>query len=130
MISRKQAQRRAKQLFRLCLVDELLDEDRTQRVAQHLSEAGYRDCPAMLAQFLRLVRLDRSRHTANIESAAPLPPDVLSAIQGSMARRFGSGLTTTVALRPSLIGGVRIQVGSNVYDGSVQAGLAALERSL
>jgi F0F1-type ATP synthase delta subunit len=28
-----------------------------------------------------------------------------------------------------LIGGVRIQVGSDVYDGSVRAGLAALEKS-
>ncbi len=129
MLSRKQAQRKAKQLFRLCIVDDLLNEDRARRVEQHLLEAGYRNCPAILAQFLRLVNLDRSRHTANIESAAPLPPDLLSAIQSSMARRFGPGLTTTVALRPSLIGGVRIQVGSNVYDGSVQAGLAALERS-
>ena len=30
--------------------------------------------------------------------------------------------------RPALIGGMRIQVGSDVYDGSVRAGLAALEK--
>ena len=129
MISPKQASRKAKQLFRLCHPNELLDEDRARQVVQYVAHAGRRECPAVLSQFLRLVRLDRARHTANIESAAPLPPELLSAIHGGMARRFGPGLSTEVALRPSLIGGVRIQVGSNVYDGSVQAGLAALEKT-
>ena len=129
MISPKQASRKAKKLFRLCQVNELLDENRARRVVHYVAHAGRRDCPAVLAQFLRLVRLDRARHTTNIESAAPLPPELLTSIQSGMARRFGPGLITEVALRPSLIGGVRIQVGSNVYDASVQAGLAAMEKS-
>ncbi len=44
-------------------------------------------------------------------------------------RRYGAALRTTFVLQPALIGGLRIQVGSDVYDGSVRAGLAALERS-
>jgi len=32
-------------------------------------------------------------------------------------------------LFPALIGGMRIKVGSDVYDGSVRAGLAELEKS-
>ena len=129
MMSKKQAQREARQLFRLCVVDRLLDENRARQVVQHVARAGSRACPVILANFLRLVRLDRAQHTANIESAAPLPADLLTTIQGGMARRYGPGLTTAVAVRPSLLGGVRIQVGSDVYDGSVQAELAALESS-
>jgi F-type H+-transporting ATPase subunit delta len=129
MISGKQAKREAKQLARLCLVDDLLDENRTRNVAKHVAAAGYRDCPAILEHFLRLVKLDRARHTANIESATPLPADVQAAIQASLASRYGPGLNTVFAPRPWLIGGVRIQVGSDVYDGSVRAGLAALEKS-
>jgi len=129
MMSKRQAQREAKQLYRLCLINGLLDENRTRQVAGRVATAGYRACPLILAQFLRLVRLDRARHTANIESAAPLRADLLLAIEGGMARRYGPGLTTAAAVRPSLLGGVRIQVGSDVYDASVQAGLAALERS-
>jgi F-type H+-transporting ATPase subunit delta len=129
MMSKKQTQRQARQIFRLCLVNGLLDESRTGRVAQQLAATGYRASPLVLAEFLRLVRLDRDRHTAKIESAAPLSPDVLAEINEDMARRYGPGLTSAVSLRPSLIGGVRIQVGSDVFDGSVQGGLAALESS-
>jgi F-type H+-transporting ATPase subunit delta len=32
-------------------------------------------------------------------------------------------------LNPALIGGMRIQVSSDVYDGSVRAGLESLQKS-
>ncbi len=125
----KRAKREAKQLFRLCLANGLLDENRVRRVVQHLLAAGRRNCPAILAHFERLLKLDLARHTATIESATPLPGDLQAAIEAGLTRRYGQGLATAFAHRPALIGGVRIQVGSDVYDGSVRAGLAALEQS-
>ena len=43
MISNKQAKREAKQLFRLCLVNGLLDENRVRQVVQHVVAAGHRE---------------------------------------------------------------------------------------
>ena len=125
----KRAKREANQLFRFCLVDGRLDENRVRQVVQRVVAAGHRDCPAILSHFRRLVRLDLARHTATIESATPLPADLQVAVEAGLTRRYGRGLATAFAHRPALIGGVRIQVGSDVYDGSVRAGLAALERS-
>ena len=125
----KKAKRDARQLFRYCLVNGLLDENRVRDVVQHVVAAGHRDCPAILSHFRRLVKLDLARHTATVESAAPLPTDLQAAIEAGLGRRYGPGLSTAFAHRPALIGGMRIQVGSDVYDGSVRAGLAALERS-
>ena len=125
----KQARREAKQLFRYCLVNGLLDENRVRNVVQDIVAAGRRDCPAILSHFRRLVRLDIVRHTATVESAAPLPTDLQAGIEAGLKRRYGPGLTAVFAHRPALIGGMRIQVGSDVYDGSVRAGLAALEQS-
>ena len=125
----KRAKREAKQLFRLCLTNGVLDENRVRQVVQHLVAAGRRECPAILSHFVRLVKLDLARHTATIESATPLPADFQAAIEAGLTRRYGRGLATAFAHRPALIGGMRIQVGSDVYDGSVRAGLAALERS-
>jgi F-type H+-transporting ATPase subunit delta len=129
MISTKRAQREAKQLFRLCLVDGMLEEGRTRQVAQSILTAGYRSCAAILTEFLRLVRLDQTQHAARVESAVPLPPDLRAGIETSLTRRYGPGLTIVFADRPALIGGVRIQVGSNVYDGSILARLTALEKN-
>jgi F-type H+-transporting ATPase subunit delta len=125
----KRAKREAKQLFRFCLADSMLDENRVRQVVQRVVAAGRRDGPAILSHFRRLVKLELARHTATIESATPLPADLQAAIEGGLARRYGRGLVTAFAHRPALIGGVRIQVGSDVYDGSVRAGLAALEQS-
>ena len=125
----KQARSEAKQLFRFCLVNGLLDENRVRNVVQDVIAAGRRDCPAILSHFRRLVRLEIVRRTATVESAVPLPPDLQAGIEAGLKRRYGPGLTAVFAHRPALIGGMRIQVGSDVYDGSVRAGLAALEQS-
>jgi F-type H+-transporting ATPase subunit delta len=125
----KRRKRQAGQLFRLCLVDGVLDENRVRQVVQGVVAAARRDGPAILSHFGRLVKLDLARHTATIESVTPLPADLQAAIEAGLTHRYGRGLTTTFASRPALIGGMRIQVGSDVYDGSVRAGLAALEKS-
>ncbi len=125
----KQAKREAKQLFRYCLVNGLLDENRVRNVVQHVVAASHRNCLAILAHFRRFVKLDLARHMANVESAAPLPPDLQAGIEAGLKRRYGPGLSTAFAHRPALIGGMRIQVGSDVYDGSVRGGLEALEKS-
>ncbi|WP_337287754.1 F0F1 ATP synthase subunit delta [Candidatus Methylomirabilis sp.] len=126
---KKEAKREAKQLFCWCLVNGVLDENRVRHVVQHVVAAGHRDCPAILSHFRRLVKLELARHTATIESAIPLPADVRAAVEAGLASRYGPGLTIAFAHRPELIGGMRIRVDSDVYDGSVRAGLAALEQS-
>jgi F-type H+-transporting ATPase subunit delta len=44
-------------------------------------------------------------------------------------QQYGPGLTTSFVENPELIGGMRIQVGCDVYDGSVRARLEALAKS-
>jgi F-type H+-transporting ATPase subunit delta len=125
----KRAKREAQQLYRFCLVNGLLDENRVRQVVQRVIATGKRDRPPILAHFLRLVKLDCAQHTATIESATPLPADLQTVVQTGLTHRYGPGLTTEFAERPELIGGMRIQVGCDVYDGSVRGGLEALEKS-
>lgn len=124
----KQVRREAKHLFRLCLVDGSMDEGRVRRVVQHVLGSKRRGYLALANQFGRLVRLEQSRHTAEVESAMPLTPDLQANVRASLVRLYGPEINASFALNPSLIGGVRIRVGSDLYDGSVRAGLAALEK--
>ena len=127
MVINKQAKREAKQLFSLCQLNGLLDGVRVRQVVKYLLNADHRNRKRVLAHFLRLVNLDCAQHTATVESATRLPPELEAATEARLARLYGPGLTTLFTERPTLIGGMRIQVGSDVYDGSVQGKLAALE---
>ena len=84
----------------------------------------------MLSDFRRMVGLDCDRHRASVESATSLANDVREDVRAGLARIYGPGLETSFAQNPALIGGMRIRVGSDVYDGSVRARLAAIEARL
>ncbi|MBU6400457.1 MAG: F0F1 ATP synthase subunit delta [Verrucomicrobia bacterium] len=125
----KQARREAKQLFRGCLVNGLLDENRARQTVQAVIARKPRGYFAVLSHFHRLVKLDVARRTAKIESAVPLGLEQQSALQASLGRAYGPGLSVAFKPRPALIGGARVQVGSDVYDGTIRARLEALEQS-
>ena len=126
MKTAKQARREARQLFRLCLVSGALDEARARQAVQRLVGAPAPGTLSVLSRFQRLVRLDRAAHRADVTSAAALPPDVRRQLEADLARLYGGGLVTEFAEDPSLVAGVRIAVGSDVYDGTVKASLEAL----
>ena len=117
-------------LFRLCLVDGAMNDASGHIVAQRLGRSRRRGARRTLAAFFRLVRLDRDRHQAVVETASRLPADFLKDIRAQLLRRYGPGLRITFTNVPDLIGGIRVRVGSDVYDGSVRAHLAALEAGL
>jgi F-type H+-transporting ATPase subunit delta len=117
-------------LFRLCYADGGLDANRVRQVAQGLAASGRRGVVPILASFRRLVRLESDRNTALVESATPLAGALREEIQRDLSRLYGPGLQASFEQNPALIGGVRIKVGSDVYDNSVRARLAALESRL
>jgi F-type H+-transporting ATPase subunit delta len=124
----KQARRDAKRLFRLCLIDGRMDGDRARMVARKIVESRRRGSLMILSRFLHLAKLDRDRHTAQVESAAPLTADLKAVFQTNLARAYGPGITAQFTHNPALIGGTRVRVGSDVYDGSVRGALEALEK--
>jgi F-type H+-transporting ATPase subunit delta len=130
MAKSKRAKKIARQLFQLCRENGSLDADRVRLVARRLGEGRERGSLAVLAELNRRVRLDRARHTALVESAVPLTEERRRDVEASLARLHGPGLAMSYVLNPGLIGGLRVTVGSDVYDGSVRRRLAAIEERL
>ncbi|MEP6662165.1 MAG: F0F1 ATP synthase subunit delta [Verrucomicrobiota bacterium] len=125
----KQARRDAKAFFRVAQVDGLLDENRMRQIVDNVMAKKPRGYIAILSHLLRLIKLDEARRSAKIESATPLLPDVESKLKTTLELRYGKGLRFSFVENPALIGGTRVQVGSDVYDGSVRARLNDLEES-
>ena len=125
----KQAKREAKDLFTACLVNGRLEPPRVRDAVATVIRLKPRGYGAVLQHFKHLVELELARRTARVESATPLAPDLRGSIGANLTRTYGTGLDLTFAENPALVGGLRVQVGSDVYDGSVQGRLAALAGS-
>ena len=123
----KQARREAKDLFRAAQVNGVLDENKARRIIDEVLAAKPRSYVAILSHFQRLVKLDIDRRSARIESVIALDDAEQNTVKSALTKRYGAGLSFTFAQNPALIGGMRIKVGSDVYDGSIQSRLAQLQ---
>ena len=126
----KQSRRDAKQLLNVCKVGGVLDEGRVRQAVTAVIAQKPRGFVAILSQFQRLVKLDIVSRSARVESAVPASDALQASVKANLAQRYGQGLNVTFAVNPSLIGGLRVQVGSDVFDGSVKARLAELEATM
>ncbi|HLZ52958.1 MAG TPA: F0F1 ATP synthase subunit delta [Verrucomicrobiae bacterium] len=125
----KLAQREARQLFHSCRVNGLLDDNRVRQTVTLLLAKKPHGYVEILSRLHRLVKLDLEQRAARVESATPLPADLQADVANQIRKIYGSGADITFSQNPALIGGLRIQVGSDLYDGSVRMRLEKLEQS-
>ena len=130
MRTSREARREATRLWRLCRVNGRVDPPRARVIVERLLEAGGARATVVRAHFLRLLRLEEEKWSARVESAAPLEPVERAALEDALTRRYGRAVETVFAVEPTLIGGMRLRVGSDVYDGSIRGRLDALENHL
>lgn len=126
----KQAVRDGKALFDACKVNGVVDDGRVRDAVRRVLEARPRGYLAALGHFRRLVKLDLDRRAAVVESAVPASPALETAVRDQLSRRYGQGLSIRFETNPSLVGGLRVRVGSDIYDGSVAGRLEQLASSL
>jgi F-type H+-transporting ATPase subunit delta len=122
----REARRQARELFALTIVDGRLDTSRLNTIFGEVAEKKPRSYLQILKELTRLVRLEVAGHHAVIESAAALEPAKVREFEAGLKTRFGE-LTTEFRRNPALIGGLRVQIGSDVWDGSIQARLEAIK---
>ena len=126
----KDAARSARQLLRLSHKDGTLNDDRIKEITTKVSEAKPRGYLAILQEFGRLVRLDVEQRQAVIETATELGAQAGNAVIEDLHLKYGNTLTAEFKVNPDLIGGMRVKVGSDVWDGSVKARLTELKNIL
>src|SRR5262249_26125144 len=108
----KQVRRAARRLFRACIVDGLLDDDRARLVVRRIADARRRGSLPLLTHFQRLVTLDRRRHQAIVESATPLTSELRARGESGVMRAYGRGGSRQSGDNPRLMGGVGVKSGA------------------
>lgn len=122
----KTAAASARRLFGLCQTDGRFDEGKLRTVAARLIEQKPRDYQAILAALHRLTRLELARREATVESAVELDEPTRKRVLDGLVAQYGAGLMIQYKLNPELLGGLRIRVGNDVFDGSVKGRLDRL----
>lgn len=126
----KDSRKLSKELFQASLTDGRLDGGKVGVVARQIIASKPRHYVGILKEYQRLVRLEVERHHAVIESAAPLDGGMADQLAANLRNKYGADLTTEFKVNPELLGGLRIKVGSDVFDGSVRERLTRLETQL
>ena len=122
----KQARRDAKQIFRGCQVKGVIDEAKARLAVRALVERKPRGYLGILSHFQRLVQLDVDRRSATVISAVPLTQTAQDRVESTLSARYGVGLSFNFKTDPAVIGGLKVKVGSDVFDGTVRARLESL----
>jgi len=126
----REARRMARELFRLGFVDGRLDAAHIAEISQHLIAKKPRSYIQILKELARLVRLELDRRHSIIESARPLDEATAAGIAKSLKLKFGDDITTEFRTSPDLLGGLRVKLGSDVWDGSISNRLNTLSQQL
>jgi F-type H+-transporting ATPase subunit delta len=126
----KEARKGARILFDAVRPQGRIDESKVRLALAAVVERKPPFEGQILHEFQRLVRLEIEKRTARVESATALDAAQKANVETSLRERFGSDIRTGFFVNPALIAGIRVQIGSDVYDANVLERLNRLRSEL
>jgi F-type H+-transporting ATPase subunit delta len=126
----KEIRQLSREMLRASFTDGQLDSGRIASLVDSLIARKPRNYIDVLKNYRRLLRLEVEKRRARIESAIDVDREVSSKIIENLKKRYGDDLTTEFGVNPQLLGGMRIRVGSDVWDGTVRNRLERLQQQL
>ncbi len=106
--------------------DGTVDGSKAKSLVRRIGEAKPRGHILILDTFRRLLRLELEAREAHIESATVLSDEAKASLEADITARHGKDISYHYQTSADLIGGLRIRVGSDVWDGTVKARLDRL----
>jgi F-type H+-transporting ATPase subunit delta len=126
----KEIRRLSREMLRSSFTDGRLDRGKIGSLVQALIAGKPRHTAEILQHYRRLLRFEIEKRHAKVESANELNAETSSKIVAQLNQKYGADLTTEFIVDPTLLGGVRVRVGSDVWDGSVRNRLERLQQQL
>jgi F-type H+-transporting ATPase subunit delta len=126
--------RRVPATQRATLAEALLDgkanEVTTTAVGLALGGFGGRNLEAALTRLVELAAQRRDRGVAYVTVATPLGDDQERRLGEALSARYGRDVSVKTTVDPQVLGGVRVQVGADLYDGTIARRLAQARNAL
>jgi len=126
----KEIRQLSREMLRASFTDGQLDPGRISSLVDSLIAKKPRRYVDVLKNYRRLLRLELEKRQARIETAKEVDPATSSELVANLKRKYGGDLTAEFVVNPELLGGMRIRVGSDVWDGTVRNRLERLQQEL
>ena len=126
----KEIRQISREMLRASFTDGQVDPGRIASVVDAVAARKPRNYIDILKNYQRLLRLELEKRRARIETASEVDPAIKTEIVASLKNKYGGDLTTDFLIDPQLLGGMRIRVGSDVWDGTVRNRLERLQQQL
>jgi len=126
----KEIRQLSRKMLQASFTDGQLDPGRISSLVDSLVTRKPRNYVDALKNYKRLLRLELEKRHATIETASEVDSAVRSEIEANLKSKYGNALSTEFQVDPELLGGMRIRVGNDVWDGSVRNRLERLQREL
>jgi F-type H+-transporting ATPase subunit delta len=130
MRTTKDARKTSRQLLKLSFTDGKLDEGKVNQVVQSVLTEKPRHFGEVLKDYQRLVRLEVAKRHAVVESATQLNSNLSNLLITKLKSRYGDDLTIEFKTNPTLLGGLRVKLADDVWDGSVRNRLRTLQEQI
>ena len=128
MHNSREARRLSRQLVKLSFTDGKLDQEKITKMVGSLVEEKPRHYVEALKDYQNLIRLEIQKRQATVESAVDIDQGLKDKIAANLRSRYGDDVTVSYKLNPDLLGGLRIKIGDDVWDGSVRQRLNRLQQ--
>ena len=128
MRNSREARRLSRQLVKLSFTDGKLDQEKITKMVGSLVTEKPRQDVEVLKDYQNLIRLEIQKRQATVESAVDIDQGLKEKIAANLRSRYGDDVTVDYKLNPDLLGGLRIKIGDDVWDGSVRQRLNRLQQ--
>jgi F-type H+-transporting ATPase subunit delta len=126
----KEIRQLSRKMLQASFTDGQLDPGRIASLVDSVIAEKPRNYINVLKNYKRLLRLEVEKRHATIETASEVDPAIRSEIVSNLKSKYGDDLATEFHVDPQLLGGMRIRVGNDVWDGSVRNRLQRLQHEL
>ena len=126
----KEIRQLSREMLRASFTEGQLDPGKISSIIDSVTARKPRNYIDVLKNYRRLLRLEVEKRRARIETASEMDPAAQSEVVTNLKKKYGSDLAPEFVVNPDLLGGMRIRVGSDVWDGSVRNRLERLQQQL
>jgi F-type H+-transporting ATPase subunit delta len=126
----KEIRQLSRKMLQASFTDGQLDRGRIAALVDSVIAEKPRNYINVLKNYKRLLRLEVEKRHATIETASEVDLAIRSEIVSNLKSKYGNDLATEFHVDPQLLGGMRVRVGNDVWDGSVRNRLQRLQHEL